>query len=111
MENYYVLERAIGHLTPSVGRVHAVQLVVGGSAGVILLAVALAFILWPKDFGFIVKNLRCNPMRTALTALATAVFVLILTLVRSLLLLLVTALTEKSNDLRVDVSRRWQMPS
>jgi putative ABC transport system permease protein len=111
MENFFILERIIGNLTPSVGRANAILIVVGGCAGLVVLAIAAAALLFPQYSRFICKSLFRNVLRTAFTALATMVLVFVGILVWSVFVFLSLAVAEKSKDLKVAVSERWQMPS
>jgi len=70
-----------------------------------------AFVYYWKSIRFILKSLARNKVRTALTALATGLFVLLVTLVCSVLLFLDLITTEKSKDLKAIVTERWQIPS
>ncbi len=64
-----------------------------------------------KPMLFILKSLARNKLRTALTGLATALFVLLVTMVWSVLWFLDRATQEKSKDLKAIVTERWQIPS
>lgn len=57
------------------------------------------------------KNVRRNWLRSTLTGLATAVLVLVITLVWSVLDFLGEATREKEKDLKVIITERWQIPS
>lgn len=59
----------------------------------------------------IVKNVRRNLLRSLLTALGTMMLVLVVTLVSSVLGFLDQATAEKSKNLKVIVTERWQIPS
>jgi putative ABC transport system permease protein len=64
-----------------------------------------------KFFLLILKNLRRNWVRTVLTALGTMVLVLVVTLVWSVLDFLNKQTQEKSQNLKMIVTERWQIPS
>src|SRR3712207_5265288 len=59
----------------------------------------------------IVKSLRRNVLRTALTGLATVVLVLVFTMIWTVLYFLDLVTAEKSQDFKVIVTERWQIPS
>jgi putative ABC transport system permease protein len=59
----------------------------------------------------IVKNVRRNMVRSSLTALGTMVLVLVVTLVWSVLAFLHKATQEKSKDLKLVITEKWQIPS
>jgi putative ABC transport system permease protein len=59
----------------------------------------------------VLKSLARNPLRTALTGLATAVLVFVVALIWSSLYFLDQATAEKSKDFKAIVSERWQIPS
>lgn len=60
---------------------------------------------------FVLKSLRRNFLRTALTALATMAFVLMVTLVWTVLWFLDLVTSAKSKDFKAIVTERWQIPS
>lgn len=59
----------------------------------------------------VVKNVRRNLLRTLLTSMGTMVLVLVVTLIWSVLHFLDMAMTERSNNFKVIVTERWQIPS
>jgi putative ABC transport system permease protein len=79
-------------------------------AGVVLFAVlsgrTLLFYL-----RFVFKSLSRNPLRSILTGMATAVFVLLVTMIWSVFSLLDRATEAKSKDLKAIMTERWQIPS
>lgn len=75
------------------------------------LVLVFLMIYYRKQVVFIVKSLARNPLRTILTSLATVVFVLVVTLVWTILFGLDKATTEKSKDFKAIVTERWQLPS
>jgi len=64
-----------------------------------------------KFFLLTVKNIRRNLLRTTLTVLGTMMLVLVVTLVWSVLDFLDQATAEKSKNLKLIVTERWQIPS
>src|SRR5215467_12420460 len=59
----------------------------------------------------VVKNLRRNFLRTGLTFLATFVFVFVVTMVWSVLHFMDELAAEKTKDIKVIVTEKWQMAS
>jgi putative ABC transport system permease protein len=64
-----------------------------------------------RFFLLILKNLRRNKLRTALTALATMVLVFVVTMIWTVVYFLSEFTNEKSGNLKAVVTERWQMPS
>jgi putative ABC transport system permease protein len=64
-----------------------------------------------KFFLLMFKNVQRNKLRSLLTAAATVMLVLVITLVWSILDFLDKATTEKEKDLKAIVTERWQIPS
>jgi putative ABC transport system permease protein len=64
-----------------------------------------------KFFLLILKNLRRNKVRTALTSLSTMVLVFVVTMIWTVVAFLDNFTREKSGNLKVVVTERWQMPS
>src|SRR5438067_5962370 len=64
-----------------------------------------------KFFLLIVKNLRRNLLRTILTCLAIMVLVFMVTLIWTVVFFLDSITEEKSKDLKLIVTERWQLPS
>jgi putative ABC transport system permease protein len=60
---------------------------------------------------FVFKSLSRNPLRSALTGLATTAFVLLVTLIWSVFALLDKATAAKARDLKAIMTERWQIPS
>src|SRR5262245_44885926 len=58
-----------------------------------------------------IKNLRRNLLRTSLTYVATYVLVMIVTMIWSVLYFIDQWTAEKSTDLKVIVSEKWQADS
>lgn len=77
----------------------------------VVLMIPVALVYYRKPVTFIAKSLFRNKVRTLLTGLATALFVLIVTLVWSVLSFLDFVTQEKSKDLKAIVTERWQIPS
>jgi putative ABC transport system permease protein len=80
----------------------------------LLVLVALAFVYrGPVGFTlkFVLKSLKRNLLRTALTGLATVFLVFVITLIWSMLLFLGRATEEKSKDFKAIVTERWNIPS
>src|SRR5205814_8388556 len=81
-------------------------------AGVAALLVAVAgMAYYHKALLFILKSLARNKVRTLLTGLATGLFVLLVTLVWSVLWFLDLVTQEKKKDFKAIVTERWQIPS
>jgi len=59
----------------------------------------------------IIKNIRRNLVRSALTSLGTIVLVFVVTLVWAILSFLDAAMAEKSQDFKGIVTERWRLPS
>jgi putative ABC transport system permease protein len=80
-----------------------------GACGIIVALTALVY--YRKPLLFILKSLARNKLRTALTSLATALFVLLVTLIWSVLSFLDMVMVEKKKDFKAIVTERWQIPS
>jgi putative ABC transport system permease protein len=65
----------------------------------------------PKLFRLVLKNLRRNPLRTSLTAIAIALLVLMATLIWTVVQALDALTEERSHDLKLIVGERWRNPS
>jgi putative ABC transport system permease protein len=63
-----------------------------------------------KFFLLILKNLRRNKLRTALTCLSTMVLVFVVTMIWTVVYFLDAFTKEKSGNLKAVVTERWQMP-
>lgn len=87
------------------------------SLGSILVAAAVFvlslgfFLSHPKLFVLVCKNLGRNWVRTLLTCLATVVLVFMVTLIWTVIYFLDETTREKSRDLKLIVTERWQLPS
>jgi putative ABC transport system permease protein len=64
-----------------------------------------------KFFLLILKNLRRNKLRTALTVLATMVLVFVVTMIWTVVYFLDQLTADKMSTLKAIVTERWQMPS
>lgn len=64
-----------------------------------------------KFFLLILKNLRRNKLRTALTALSTMVLVFVVTMIWTIVYFLDNLTTQKASNLKVVVTERWQINS
>ncbi len=64
-----------------------------------------------KLFRIILKNVRRNILRTALTALGTMVLVFVVTLVWSVLDFLNEATRDKTSNFKAVITERWQIPA
>jgi putative ABC transport system permease protein len=80
-----------------------------GAAAVLVALTAMGY--YHKPLVFILKSLARNKVRTLLTALATGLFVFVVTLVWSVLWFLDLATQERKKDLKAIVTDRWQIPS
>lgn len=69
------------------------------------------FSLRPKYLKITVKNLRRAPVRTMLIATATMVLVAKVTLIWTVIYFLDQVTKEKSKDLKLIITERWQLPS
>lgn len=79
-----------------------------------LLAVLLMLAYRDQVFFYlrmIVKSLSRNPVRTTLAAVITFGFVLVITMIWSVLYVLDLVTSEKSRDFKAIVTERWQLPS
>jgi putative ABC transport system permease protein len=73
--------------------------------GLVLLAI------YPKLFGLMLKNLRRNLLRTVLTAVAIVVLVTMVTMIWTVVSFLDAATTEQSQEIKLIVTEKWQLPS
>src|SRR5207237_1081251 len=67
--------------------------------------------LHPRFAALMVKNLGRNPVRTALISLATMVLVAKVTLIWSVVHFLDRETRERSKDMKLIITERWQVPS
>jgi putative ABC transport system permease protein len=78
----------------------------------VVLLYGVAFVIFDLRFcRLVLKNLRRNLVRTVLTCMATAVLVIVITLIWTILHFLDVMTREKARDLKLIVSERWQVPS
>src|SRR3954454_19994751 len=82
----------------------------------VISASALAFgvyfiVFFPRLFMLGLKNLRRHLVRTALTGLATMVLVFVITVIWTIVFNLDQAMREKSKDLKLIITEKWQVPS
>jgi putative ABC transport system permease protein len=77
------------------------------AAGAAIVYVALQ----PKLALLILKNLGRSPVRTALISLAVVVLVAMVTLIWTVVFFLDQTMVERSKDLKLIVTERWQLPS
>jgi putative ABC transport system permease protein len=81
-------------------------------AGIAAVLFGLALVIYyHKAAVFILKSLARNKLRTVLTAMATGLFVLLITLVWTVLYFLDLVTQEKKKDLKAVITERWQIPS
>ncbi len=105
------LERLLRHLNQTIGFKPPSTMVIGVFFAVVLLAIGVTILIFPKYSGFIYKSLRRNFLRTTLTGMAIMVLAFVVTLVWSILIPLDAAMTEQTKDFKAIVSERWQVPS
>lgn len=77
---------------------------------VVVLALGYA-LARPKFFVLMLKNLGRNPVRTSLIAMAITVLVVIVTLIWSILYFIDAETREKSENFKIIVTERYQLPS
>lgn len=77
---------------------------------VLAAVILVAFVYWEMT-RFVIKSLQRNLLRTILTSMATAVMVLVVTMVWSILSFLNAVTAEKSKNFKAIVTERWQIPS
>lgn len=80
-------------------------------AGVILTLGLAVAVVNPKLLLLIFKNLRRNVLRTVLTSAAIIVLVVMITLIWTVINTLDEATEEKSQDIKLIITERWQLPS
>jgi putative ABC transport system permease protein len=79
--------------------------------GAVAVFALVTVVYYHKPMLFILKSLARNKVRTGLTGLATALFVLLVVMVWSVLWFLEQATKARSKDLKAIVTERWQIPS
>jgi putative ABC transport system permease protein len=88
-----------------------IPLLVAIALGAALLLLGLLWLVFPKYTSFVLKNVRRNLLRTSLASLAIIVLTLVVTAVWSILAPMDAILAERTADIKVIVSERWQVPS
>src|SRR5216684_1954275 len=111
MRYLWPLERLLRHWNQTIGFKPPSTMVIGVFFAVVLLAIGVTILIFPKYSGFIYKSLRRNFLRTALASMAIMVLAFVVTLVWSILIPLDAAMTEQTKDFKAIVSERWQVPS
>lgn len=79
-----------------------------------LIVLALGLIVlaaYPKLFLLMFKNLRRNLLRTGLTSLAIMVLVVMVTMIWTVVSFLDAATEEQSQDIKLLITEKWQIPS
>lgn len=79
--------------------------------GVAAIVVVVYVVLHPRLAALMVKNLGRNPVRTALIGLATMVLVAKITIIWSVVHFLDRETRERSKDMKLIITERWQVPS
>jgi len=77
----------------------------------VLLSVAVVVIVNPKLFLLIFKNLGRNMLRTSLTSVAIVVLVVMVTMIWTVVSFLDATMEEQSQDIKLIITERWQLPS
>ena len=90
---------------------HPVNLIAVIISVAVLIAGLAYALLSPRMMVLALKNLRRNLVRTLLTGLAIAVFVMMITLMWSVMFFLDTSMQAKSADFKLIVMERWKVPS
>jgi putative ABC transport system permease protein len=80
------------------------------SAAVVLSGLAFVTVHF-RLFQLAIKNLRRNLVRTVLTAIATFVLVFMVTMIWTILYFMDLIQRERTKDLKLIISERWQLPS
>jgi putative ABC transport system permease protein len=86
-------------------------IVCGIFTALVLVVAGLVAIINPKLFLLIFKNLRRNILRTALTAMVIAVLVMMITMIWTVVSTLDRATEDKSQEIKLIVTEKWQLPS
>ena len=68
-------------------------------------------IVYPKLFLLGLKNLHRNLVRTLLTGTAIGVLAFMITMIWTVIYFIGLATTERSKDLKIIITERWQIPS
>jgi putative ABC transport system permease protein len=86
--------------------------IICGAFSLVVLVIGLALLaVYPKLVLLICKNLRRNLLRTGLTSVAIIVLVLMVTIIWTIVGFLDDAMDEKSQDIKLLITERWQLPS
>jgi putative ABC transport system permease protein len=80
-------------------------------SSVMVVAGVVVGVIYPKLCMVMVKNLRRNLLRTMLTAVAIVVLVVMLTMILTVVSFLDASMEEKSQDIKLIVTEKWQLPS
>lgn len=105
------LDVALHGLQESLGSRRFAVLVVGIAVALVALLCVLLRLCLPKYITFITRNLRRSLRRTILSSVVVMVLAFVVTLVWSILVPLDAYMTEKTSDLKIIVSDRYQVPS
>src|SRR5262245_38364663 len=107
----HVRIRITAMITIAVLLVASIALIVGSFFALLYISELLLRGAGLQSGSIIFRNLRRNPVRTALTALATYVLVLVVTLIWSVLHFLDGEFREKERDFKVVITSKYVMPS
>jgi putative ABC transport system permease protein len=88
-----------------------VPVMVGIVLGIAVLVLAALWLLFPKYFPFILRNVRRNLLRTIVASLAIIFLTLVVTAVWSILVPLDFVMTEKTSDIKSIVTEKNSVPS
>jgi putative ABC transport system permease protein len=78
---------------------------------VMLVIIAVVFLIYPKLCLLMIKNLRRNLLRTLLSATAIVVLVFMVTMIWTVVSFLDASTEEKSQEIKLIVTEKWQLPS
>jgi putative ABC transport system permease protein len=82
-----------------------------GVTVVVLVFGAVVLLTFPKLYQLIFRNLRRNLLRTLLTSAAIVALVIMITMILTVVADLDRATEEQSQDIKLIVTERWQLPS
>ncbi len=88
-----------------------VNLTAGLIALIAIFGGAAYVLVYPKLFMLGLKNLRRNLVRTLLTGTAIGVLAFMITMIWTVIYFIGLATTERSKDLKIIITERWQIPS
>ncbi|HYV39484.1 MAG TPA: ABC transporter permease [Gemmataceae bacterium] len=77
----------------------------------VLVAAAVVLVLNPRLFLLIYRNLGRNFLRTSLTSVAIVVLVIMVTMIWTVVSFLDASTAEQSQNIKLIVTERWQLPS